>query len=114
MTEENKITEEEQMQITMGMIINAGNAKAFAVEAITCAKNGDFEGAKAKLKNADQALVEAHNTQTGMLTQEAQGNHVNVTLLTVHSQDHLMNAITFLDLAKDLVDVYERVAGLEN
>lgn len=50
MTEENKITEEEQMQITMGLIINAGNAKAFAVEAITCAKNGDFEGAKAKLK----------------------------------------------------------------
>ena len=32
MTEENKITEEEQMQITMGLIINAGNAKAFAVE----------------------------------------------------------------------------------
>lgn len=54
MTEENKITEEEQMQITMGLIINAGNAKAFAVEAITCAKNGDFEGAKAKLKNADR------------------------------------------------------------
>lgn len=111
MTEEDKITEEEQMQITMGLIINAGNAKAFAVEAITCAKNGDFEGAKA---NADQALVEAHNTQTGMLTQEAQGNHVNVTLLTVHSQDHLMNAITFLDLARDLVDVYEKVAKLEN
>ena len=56
MTEENKITEEEQMQITMGLIINAWNAKAFVVEAITCAKNGDFEGAKAKLKNADQAL----------------------------------------------------------
>ena len=66
------------------------------------------------MKDADQALVEAHNTQTGMLMQEAQGNNVNVTLLTVHSQDHLMNAITFLDLARDLVDVYEKVAKLEN
>ena len=65
MTEEDKMTEEEQMQITMGLIINAGNAKAFAVEAITCAKNGDFEGAKAKLKDADQALVEAHIPKPG-------------------------------------------------
>ena len=109
MTEENKITEEEQMQITMGLIINAGNAKAFAVEAITCAKNGDFEGAKAKLKNADQALVEAHNTQTGMLTQEAQGNHVNVTLLTVHSQDHLMNAMLARELIDELIELHRKL-----
>ena len=43
MTEEDKITEEEQMQITMGLIINAGNAKAFAVEAITCAKTATLK-----------------------------------------------------------------------
>ena len=35
-----------------------------------------------------------------MLTQEAQGNHMQVTLLTVHSQDHLMTCIAFTDLAK--------------
>lgn len=35
-----------------------------------------------------------------MLTQEAQGNHMQVTLLTVHSQDHLMTSIAFTDLAK--------------
>ncbi len=46
-----------------------------------------------------------------MLTQEAQGNHVEVTLLTVHSQDHLMTSIAFTDLAKEIrsVSSIERV-----
>jgi PTS system cellobiose-specific IIA component len=48
-----------------------------------------------------------------MLTKEASGDHIEVTLLTVHSQDHLMNAITFRDLAGEVVDVYRKMAGLE-
>ena len=48
-----------------------------------------------------------------MLTKEAQGDPQPVTLLTVHAQDHLMNAITFRDLAGEMVDMYERLAKLE-
>ncbi|BDP76671.1 hypothetical protein EfmAA242_08990 [Enterococcus faecium] len=44
-----------------------------------------------------------------MLTQEAQGNHMQVTLLTVHSQDHLMTSIAFTDLAKEIIELYRRV-----
>ena len=47
-----------------------------------------------------------------MLTQEAQGKHVAVTLLTVHSQDHLMTAIAVTDLAKEVIDVYRRMAEM--
>lgn len=32
-----------------------------------------------------------------------------MTLLVVHSQDHLMNAITFRDLAGEMVDLYEKL-----
>ncbi|BDP76152.1 hypothetical protein EfmAA242_03800 [Enterococcus faecium] len=31
-----------------------------------------------------------------------------VTLLTVHSQDHLMTSIAFTDLAKEIIDLYRR------
>lgn len=106
-------SEEEQLQTTMGLIINAGNAKSFAVEAIKAAKTGNFDEAHSKLDEAQQALVDAHNTQTGMLTKEAQGEHAPVTLLTVHSQDHLMTAITFVDLAINFVDVYEQLDELK-
>ncbi|MCT1177527.1 PTS lactose/cellobiose transporter subunit IIA, partial [Pediococcus pentosaceus] len=47
---------------------------------------------------------------TGMLTEEAKGNHAKVSLLTVHSQDHIMNAITFRDLAGEIVDLYKKMA----
>ena len=72
-------------------------------------KEGDFEKADAKLKESDGFLTDAHNAQTSMLTDEANGDHAKVTLLTVHSQDHIMNAITFRDLAGEIVDLYKRL-----
>lgn len=101
--------EEQQMQAVMGLIINAGNAKSDAMEAIQAAKENHFDEAEAKLKSADEALIQAHHSQTEMLTQEAQGKTVELTLLTVHSQDHLMTSITFVDLAKEMVDLYKRL-----
>ena len=58
---------------------------------------------------AENALVEAHHAQTGLLTQEAQGNNMEISLLAVHSQDHLMTSIAFTDLAKEIVDLYKRI-----
>lgn len=102
--------QEQDMQAIMGLIINGGKAKSSAFEAINAAKEGDFKRADEKLKESDGFLTEAHNAQTGMLTEEANGNHAKVTLLTVHSQDHIMNAITFRDLAGEIVDLYKKLA----
>ena len=55
---------EENLQAVMGLIMNGGNAKSSAFEAIKAAKNGDFTKADAKLKEADKFLVDAHNSQT--------------------------------------------------
>ena len=101
--------EQETLMAAMGLIANGGNAKSLAFEAIRLAKKGDIEGAREKLKESDKSLLEAHNSQTNMLTKEAQGDHMHVTLLVVHSQDHLMNAITFRDLAGEMVDLYEKL-----
>lgn len=112
MAEEKKTPEQkeqETLMAAMGLIANGGNAKSLAFEAIRLAKKGDIEGTRAKLKESDKSLLEAHNSQTGMLTREAQGDHMHVTLLVVHSQDHLMNAITFRDLAGEMVDLYEKL-----
>lgn len=101
--------EQETLMAAMGLIANGGNAKSLAFEAIRLAKKGDIKGAREKLKESDKSLLEAHNSQTGMLTKEAQGDHMHVTLLVVHSQDHLMTAITFRDLAGEIVDLYEKL-----
>ena len=101
--------DEKRMQIVMGIIMAGGNAKAHAVEAITAAKKGDFTEAEKKLEEANQANVDAHNTQTEMLTAEARGEHTPIDLYMVHAQDHLMTGITFVDLAKEIVEVYKKV-----
>ncbi|EOZ0734690.1 PTS lactose/cellobiose transporter subunit IIA [Listeria monocytogenes] len=97
------------LEAIMGLIMHGGNAKSNAMEAIQAAKNGAFELAEEKISEAEQSIVEAHHSQTGLLTEEAKGNHMEVTLLTVHSQDHLMTAMTFTDLAKELIEVYRKL-----
>lgn len=110
MTEE----KEELMQTIMGLIMHGGDAKSNAMEAIHAAKANDFEASDRKLKSADEALTRAHNSQTGLLTQEASGNSVEISLLLVHGQDHLMNAITFRDLAGEVIDVYRKLDGQDS
>ncbi|AEB30600.1 phosphotransferase system (PTS) lichenan-specific enzyme IIA component [Carnobacterium sp. 17-4] len=100
------------IETIMGLIIHGGNAKSDAMEAIHAAKTDDFTLAAEKLDAADKSLVEAHHAQTSLLTQEASGEELTVSLLAVHSQDHLMNAITFRDMASEVVDVYKKLAGV--
>lgn len=105
---------DDQLQVVMGLIMNAGNAKGEAVAALAAAKDNNFSEAEERMKAANEALVEAHNTQTSLLTVEASGNNSEVTLLMVHSQDHLMNAISYLGLTQELIDMYKRITVLEN
>lgn len=103
---------DQNLQTIMGLIMNGGNAKGSAFEAIKAAKSGNFAEADEKLKEADKYLAEAHNSQTEMLTKEASGDHVQVSLLMVHGQDHIMNAITFRDLAGEIVDLYKKISKI--
>lgn len=101
--------DDRNLEIIMGLIMNSGNAKSDAVEAIQAAKQGEFEKADAKMVDAEKSLLKAHQSQTSLLTQEAQGEPMDLTLLTVHSQDHLMTSIAFKDLAKEIIDVYRYI-----
>ena len=98
---------EEEMDldlIVMELITHAGNARSLAIEAIRCARSGDFAQADEKLKECEDEMVEAHHVQTDLLVSETTGHPVTVTLLLVHAQDHLMNAMTVKDLAKELIE----------
>ncbi|MFD0897447.1 PTS lactose/cellobiose transporter subunit IIA [Loigolactobacillus binensis] len=102
-------TKKQDLKAIMGLIVNGGNAKSAAFAAINAAKLGDFTTASTKLKEADRYLVVAHNLQTDLLAAEANGEHMQVTLLAVHGQDQIMNAIAFRDLAGEIVVLYQRL-----
>lgn len=104
--------DESNLESVMGLIMYGGEAKSNAMEAIRAAKSSDFELASRKLADANSALLQAHKTQTEMLTKEANGESAPLSLLMVHAQDHLMTSITFVDLAKEVVEVYEKFENL--
>jgi len=94
-------------QIVMKLIVNGGDARSKAMQAIRAAKKGDFELAKEKINESSEALNKAHDFQTNLIQNEAAGDHVEITLLMVHAQDHLMNAMTVRDLAQEMIAMYE-------
>jgi cellobiose PTS system EIIA component len=97
----------EHEQATMQLIIHSGNARTLAYEAFDVALAGDFAGAAAKLREANEEISRAHAQQTTMIQQEAAGTGVPPTLLLVHGQDHLMTALAELNLMERLIRVLE-------
>ena len=95
--------------MTMQLIVNSGDARSRAMEAIALAKKGELGAAREKLEESRKFLTQAHQFQTDLIQEEADGNIKSVSLLTAHSQDHLMNAITVSDMAGEFVDLYEMI-----
>ncbi|MBA4543174.1 MULTISPECIES: PTS lactose/cellobiose transporter subunit IIA [Thermoactinomyces] len=94
-------------KVIFQIIIHGGNGRSCAMEAIAAAKQGRFSEAREKLQQAGEELNQAHHIQTSLIQEEVKGVKREISLLMVHAQDHLMNAITVKDLATELVDLYE-------
>ena len=99
--------------IVFSLIANSGEGRSLSMEAIARAKKEDFDGAKALLEQADEKIAEAHKSQTSLIQSEADGQKAEVSLLLIHAQDHLMNAITISQMAKEFVDLYQKMSGGE-
>lgn len=101
-------------EIVLELVVNGGDARSKAMEAIQMAKKGDFEAAEKKLEESSEALNKAHEFQTEMIQAQLNGEKMEVSLLMVHGQDHLMNAITVKDLAAEMVAMYKKMKESED
>lgn len=97
-------------EVVFQIILHGGNGKSSAMEAIAAAKQGDFSAAREKIQEAGEALNQAHHIQTSLIQSEIRGEKNEISLLMIHAQDHLMNAIMLKDLATEFVELYEYVA----
>ena len=106
--------DKKQMELVVFEIVNsAGTAKGLAYEALSEAEKGDFEKAENLLKEADEALLSAHNVQTEIIQAEVNGKGITPSVLFVHSQDHLMTAIEAKTLIEGMIKMYRRIDKLE-
>lgn len=97
--------------VAMQIILHAGDARKKAEEAVRHARSGDFDRARAALKEADGLILAAHHDQTGVIQEEARGTAYELILLFVHAQDTLMTARSELNISRELVDILETLDG---
>jgi len=91
------------------IVAMAGDSRSKSMMAIKAAREGDFEKAEQLLKAAEEGMNQAHNIQFQMLQNEANGKPVDVTIVTVHGQDHMTMALVTHDLAAEIIALYKRI-----
>lgn len=100
-------------KVIFEIILHAGNARAEAYEALKLAEQGEFSKSREHMKNSDIEIGIAHKAQTDMIQKEVAGEKIEISLLFVHAQDHLMTAIAEKTLIENLITMHEKVKKLE-
>ena len=106
-----KVMEELEMAI-MNIIINAGDCKNHCYMALGMVNEGKYDEAEEEIKLANDALAKAHDSQTAMIQKEASGDKIELSLLFVHAQDHLMTAISEKNLIEQIMELRKVVNTL--
>jgi cellobiose PTS system EIIA component len=101
----------EIQKIAMTVIMNSGDARSSAMEAIQLARKGEYDVALEKNQKAKEAIVLAHKAQTELLQKEANGDQLEFSLLLTHSQDHLMSTMVIIDLADEILEIWKKISS---
>lgn len=97
-------------QIAFKIIAASGDSFSLLIEAMKLAREGDFEKAEAKVKEADRFLTEAHRVQTDLIVKESRGEKMEYSTLLIHAQDHLMNAMLAKPFVLEIINLYKKMA----
>ena len=107
-----KMEESQSQLVAFNIILYSGNARSLIHEAMEYMRNDKFEQAQEKLLEADQELVQAHQAQTDLLQAFSKGTVIEIQIIMVHAQDHLMTTMTLLEVAKEMEYLYKKLSLL--
>ena len=108
MEETTYIEENDQLnQLSMNILVHAGNAREHLVQALESLETMDFEKAKREVTEARREVVVAHGLQTDTLQLEASGEQIRYSTLFCHAQDTLMTAQSEILIGEHLVKLFE-------
>lgn len=101
-------------EIIFQLISHSGEARSYVFEAFNKAKNGEYDEADEFMEQAKEAFIKAHNMQTELIQKEASGEHMEVNLLMVHAQDHLMSTMLADKLITNLISMQKEINSLKS
>ena len=94
-------------EVAMEIIAYAGQGRSQAFEALKKARAGEFEEADKLMIASKESIAQAHDVQTKMLVDEANGHQTPFSILTVHAQDHFMTGMLASELINELITMYK-------
>ena len=101
-------------QTLFTVILHAGNARSFAKEAAELAAEGHFDEAEAKLAEANEEQVKAHEVEARIIRMEAQGEQVPFSIILVHALDLLLLSWAEIDNTEQFIELYKRLGALSS
>lgn len=91
------------------LILHAGNAKSKAMMALQKARISMFDEAENLIEEADTELIRAHNIEKCLVVKEANGECIEIGILMIHAQDHLMSATLVLEEVNEFIHIYKEL-----
>lgn len=97
----------------MSIIAFSGEGRSDAFDALTAAEEGNFSKAESLINESSHKICKAHNVQTKMLDDEANGKKITPSILTIHAQDHFMTSMLANDLIKEIIKLEKQIYELK-
>ena len=91
------------------IIAAVGSARSLYIEAIDLASEGNFDEARAKIKEGEEAFNGGHQAHGELLTKFANSELPPMDILMTHAEDQLMSAEAFGILANKFITLYEKL-----
>lgn len=99
--------------VCLGIITDVGNARSKYIEAIQEAKAGNYERCNELLREGNEAYAKGYRAHAQLVSQEAEGNKTDLSLLLIHAEDQLMSAESFKILCNEFLDIYRKFDDLQ-
>ncbi len=96
-------------ETVMELIINAGESRSCAMQALYAAKAGKWDEVDGLLAQSTAASKLAHAVQTQLIGMDEGAGKVPVNLIMVHAQDHIMTSMLARELIEELIEVHKKL-----
>ena len=96
-------------ETVMELIINAGESRSCAMQALYAAKAGRWDEVDGLLEESTAASKRAHLVQTQLIGMDEGTGKVPVNLVMVHAQDHIMTSMLARELIEELIAVHRKL-----
>ena len=99
--------------LCLQIISNVGLARSSYIEAISKAREKDFQGANECMTLGKEKFLKGHELHLELFRKEGENLSISTTVLLIHAENQLMSAEGFKIIAEELIENYKIINNIE-